>query len=80
VTDEGRGGPPQLPSPGLGLGLQLMSQLCERMVIGVLHDGRTQVRCTSLSAPSPAEFTWRRWAAVGRAAAGPFLPPLHLDL
>jgi anti-sigma regulatory factor (Ser/Thr protein kinase) len=43
VTDEGRGGPPDVPSPGLGLGLEMMSKLCERLVIGVLQDGRTQV-------------------------------------
>jgi serine/threonine-protein kinase RsbW len=43
VTDEGQGGPPDVPSPGLGLGLDMMSKLCERVVIGVLQDGRTQV-------------------------------------
>jgi anti-sigma regulatory factor (Ser/Thr protein kinase) len=43
VTDEGQGGTPNVPSPGLGLGLELMSRLCERVLIGVLKDGRTQV-------------------------------------
>lgn len=43
VTDEGKGGPPDIPSSGLGLGLQLMARLCERVLIGVLKDGRTQV-------------------------------------
>jgi anti-sigma regulatory factor (Ser/Thr protein kinase) len=43
VTDEGRGGTPDVPSPGLGLGLQLMARLCDRVLIGVLKDGRTQV-------------------------------------
>jgi serine/threonine-protein kinase RsbW/stage II sporulation protein AB (anti-sigma F factor) len=36
VTDEGRGATPNVPSPGLGLGLQLMARLCERLLIGVL--------------------------------------------
>jgi len=43
VTDEGQGGVPHVPSPGLGFGLQLMARVCERVVIGVLKDGRTQV-------------------------------------
>jgi serine/threonine-protein kinase RsbW len=43
ITDEGRGGTPNVPSPGLGLGLELMAQLCRRVLIGVLKDGRTQV-------------------------------------
>jgi serine/threonine-protein kinase RsbW/stage II sporulation protein AB (anti-sigma F factor) len=43
IADEGRGGTPTVPSPGLGLGLQLMAQLCERVLIGVLRDGQTQV-------------------------------------
>jgi anti-sigma regulatory factor (Ser/Thr protein kinase) len=43
VTDEGHGAPPESPSTGLGLGLDLMVQVCERVLIGVLDDGRTQV-------------------------------------
>jgi anti-sigma regulatory factor (Ser/Thr protein kinase) len=43
VIDEGQGGTPNVPSPGLGLGLKLMAQLCDRVLIGVLKDGRTQV-------------------------------------
>jgi anti-sigma regulatory factor (Ser/Thr protein kinase) len=43
ITDEGQGGTPKVPSPGLGLGLQLMAQLCERVLIGVLKGGQTQV-------------------------------------
>jgi anti-sigma regulatory factor (Ser/Thr protein kinase) len=43
VTDEGQGGTPNVPSPGLGLGLKLMARLCERLLIGVLKDGRTQI-------------------------------------
>jgi len=43
ITDEGQGAAPSVPSPGLGLGLELMDELCERVVIGVLRDGRTQV-------------------------------------
>jgi serine/threonine-protein kinase RsbW len=43
VTDEGRGFAPDVPSPGLGLGLGLMASLCERVRLGVLQDGRTQV-------------------------------------
>ena len=39
IADEGRGGTPTVPSPGLCLGLQLMAQLCERVLIGVLRDG-----------------------------------------
>jgi anti-sigma regulatory factor (Ser/Thr protein kinase) len=42
VTDEGQGGAPR-PSDGLGLGLELMARFCERLLIGVLDDGRTQV-------------------------------------
>ena len=43
VIDEGRGGAPTAPSSGLGLGLQLMARFSERLRIGVLDDGRTQV-------------------------------------
>jgi anti-sigma regulatory factor (Ser/Thr protein kinase) len=43
VTDEGEGGTPDAPSSGLGLGLQLMAKLCQRVEIGVLKDGRSQV-------------------------------------
>jgi anti-sigma regulatory factor (Ser/Thr protein kinase) len=43
VTDDGQGVTPTVPSPGLGLGLELMARLCERVLIGVLKDGRTQV-------------------------------------
>ena len=43
VTDGGQGGTPDLPSAGLGLGLQLMAKLCQRLEIGVLNDGRSQV-------------------------------------
>jgi anti-sigma regulatory factor (Ser/Thr protein kinase) len=43
ITDEGQGGTSKVPSPGLGLGLELMAQLCERVLIGVLKDGQTQV-------------------------------------
>jgi stage II sporulation protein AB (anti-sigma F factor) len=43
ITDEGQGGTPDVPSPGLGLGLDLMKRLCERVLIGVITDGRTQV-------------------------------------
>jgi serine/threonine-protein kinase RsbW len=43
VIDEGQGATPSVPSPGLGLGLELMARLCERVLIGVLKDGRTQV-------------------------------------
>jgi serine/threonine-protein kinase RsbW len=43
VTDEGQGQIPNVPSPGLGLGLGLMARVCERVRIGVLKDGRTQV-------------------------------------
>jgi anti-sigma regulatory factor (Ser/Thr protein kinase) len=43
VTDEGQGGTADVPGPGLGLGLELMARLCERVLIGVLKDGRTQV-------------------------------------
>jgi serine/threonine-protein kinase RsbW/stage II sporulation protein AB (anti-sigma F factor) len=43
ITDEGQGATPIVRSPGLGLGLELMHELCERVVIGVLGDGRTQV-------------------------------------
>ena len=43
ITDEGQGGTPTVPSPGLGLGLELMAQLCERFLIGVLKGGQTQV-------------------------------------
>ena len=43
VTDEGQGGTPDVPSPGLGLGLELMARICERVLIGVVEDGRTQV-------------------------------------
>ena len=43
VTDEGQGAMPDVPSSGLGLGLQLMAKLCQRLEIGVLTDGRSQV-------------------------------------
>jgi anti-sigma regulatory factor (Ser/Thr protein kinase) len=43
VTDEGQGGTPELPSSGLGLGLPLMAKLCQRLELGVLADGRSQV-------------------------------------
>jgi len=43
VTDAGQGGTPELPSSGLGLGLQLMANLCERLELGALKDGRSQV-------------------------------------
>jgi anti-sigma regulatory factor (Ser/Thr protein kinase) len=43
VIDDGRGFEPAVPSTGLGWGLGLMGRLCERFVIGVLSDGRTQV-------------------------------------
>jgi serine/threonine-protein kinase RsbW len=43
VTDEGQGATPEIPSPGLGVGLQLMAKLCEHLLIGVLDDGRTQL-------------------------------------
>lgn len=43
VTDEGQGGTPELPSSGLGLGLELMAKLCQRLEIGALEDGRSQV-------------------------------------
>jgi anti-sigma regulatory factor (Ser/Thr protein kinase) len=43
VLDEGRGDVPSHPRPGAGLGLKLMARLCERFLIGVLNDGRTQV-------------------------------------
>ena len=43
VTDEGRGFVRDGPSPGLGLGLGLMASLCQRVRLGVLQDGRTQV-------------------------------------
>jgi serine/threonine-protein kinase RsbW len=43
VIDEGRGGTPSAPSSGLGLGLELMARFTERLRIGVLDDGRTQV-------------------------------------
>jgi anti-sigma regulatory factor (Ser/Thr protein kinase) len=43
VTDEGQGCTPDVPSSGLGLGLPLMAKLCQRLEIGVLADGRSQV-------------------------------------
>jgi anti-sigma regulatory factor (Ser/Thr protein kinase) len=43
VLDEGHGGISNVPSPGLGLGLGLMAHFCERVLIGALKDGRTQV-------------------------------------
>jgi anti-sigma regulatory factor (Ser/Thr protein kinase) len=43
VIDEGQGVTPDTPSPGIGLGLGLLARLCERLVIGVLEDGRTQI-------------------------------------
>lgn len=43
VTDEGKGGRRIGPSPGAGLGLEIMARLSERLLIGVLEDGRTQV-------------------------------------
>jgi serine/threonine-protein kinase RsbW len=43
VTDEGQGRQPSAPSTGLGLGLEIMTRLSDRLVIGVLDDGRTQV-------------------------------------
>ncbi len=42
VTDEGRGVAPDA-NPGLGLGLELMARLCERLTVGVGEDGRTEV-------------------------------------
>jgi anti-sigma regulatory factor (Ser/Thr protein kinase) len=43
VTDDGQGGTPEVPSSGLGLGLQLMAKLCRHLEIGVRKDGRSQV-------------------------------------
>jgi anti-sigma regulatory factor (Ser/Thr protein kinase) len=43
VTDEGRGCAETDPSAGAGVGLSVMAQLCERLELGVLPDGRTQV-------------------------------------
>jgi anti-sigma regulatory factor (Ser/Thr protein kinase) len=43
VADDGRGAPPDGASPGMGAGLQVMAALCERLDLGVLADGRTQV-------------------------------------
>jgi anti-sigma regulatory factor (Ser/Thr protein kinase) len=43
VTDDGQAGRPDAPSSGLGLGLQVMAKLCQRLEIGVLTDGRSQV-------------------------------------
>jgi serine/threonine-protein kinase RsbW len=43
VADEGQGAQPGAPSPGLGLGLEIMTRLSDCLVIGVLDDGRTQV-------------------------------------
>jgi serine/threonine-protein kinase RsbW len=43
VTDEGQGAQSGARSPGLGLGLEIMTKLSDRLVIGVLDDGRTQV-------------------------------------
>lgn len=42
VTDDGRGLAPDA-NPGLGLGLELMARLCERLTVGVGDNGRTQV-------------------------------------
>ena len=43
ITDDGQGGIPDIPRPGLGKGLELIARLCERVLIGVRKDGRTQV-------------------------------------
>lgn len=44
VIDEGQGvTKPDDSTPGAGLGLALLARLCERLVIGVLEDGRTQI-------------------------------------
>jgi serine/threonine-protein kinase RsbW len=43
VIDEGQGVTPDIPTSGVGLGLGLIGRLCERLVIGVLEDGRTQI-------------------------------------
>jgi serine/threonine-protein kinase RsbW/stage II sporulation protein AB (anti-sigma F factor) len=62
VTDAGQGATPDVPSPGLGLGLQLMAKLCERLEVGVLPDGRSQVELrfdlrSAFSAPSSSART-----------------------
>jgi len=64
ITDEGQGGTPKVPSPGLGLGLELMTQLCERVLIGVLKDGQTQV-----------ELRFDLRSAIRPDAAAALLPP-----
>ena len=43
VTDEGRGMAPDAANSGLGVGLDLMARLCERLAVGIREDGRTQV-------------------------------------
>jgi serine/threonine-protein kinase RsbW len=43
VADEGRGVPASRPSPGMGIGLKIMSELAHDFRIGVLPDGATQV-------------------------------------
>lgn len=45
VRDEGRGmAPARTERPGLGLGLRVMHQLCDKLVIGVADEGVTQVQ------------------------------------
>jgi anti-sigma regulatory factor (Ser/Thr protein kinase) len=43
VADEGRGATPATPNSGAGLGLSLMEQLSQRLELGVLPEGGTQV-------------------------------------
>jgi hypothetical protein len=69
VTDDGQGVTPTVPSPGLGLGLEVMARLCERVVIGVLKDGRTQVEMRfdlRVANPVPADSELGGSEANGR--------------
>jgi len=58
VSDEGRGMVPRLDSPGLGIGLPLIAQMCDQLDIDA-HDEQpgVRVRMTFAIAPPAADST-----------------------
>src|SRR6185436_3380050 len=68
------GGTPKVPSPGLGLGLGLMAQLCERVLIVFSRMAKPRSSCDSISVLPPVRMQPRRCCLRADEAVSPDRP------